>query len=101
LATVGFKSALRQGAWIKFDWELLADAKPDAVLWIQGAAADSPIAKSPEKAAEMALVPAVKDLTCVKNQRIYLTNSGSKWLPGSGLVKIYRDLDPIHEVLDR
>jgi iron complex transport system substrate-binding protein len=101
LATVGFKSALRQGAWIKFDWELLADAKPDAVLWIQGAAADSPISKSPEKVAEMARVPVVKDLTCVKNQHVYLTKSGSKWLPGSGLSRISPDLKTIRDALDR
>lgn len=101
LATAGFKSALTRGSWIKFDWELLAAAKPDAVLWIQDAATNSPIAKSPAKATEMAGIPAVKDLTCVKNQRIYLTNSGSKWLPASGLLKINQDLDPLHDTLDR
>ena len=101
LATAGFKSALPQGSWIKFDWELLAAAKPDAVLWIQDASTNSPIAKNPAKATEMAGIPAVRDLTCVKNQRIYLTNSGYKWLPGSGLIKITQDLDPIHVGLDR
>ncbi len=101
LGTGGFKSALRQGTWVKFDWELLAAAKPDAVLWIQEAAADSPISKNPSKAEEMARLPGVKDLTCVKKQRIYLTNSGSKWLPGSGLTKICRDLDVPYHDLDR
>lgn len=101
MAICGFRSALRQGSWIKFDWELLAAAKPDAVLWIQNAPTDSPIARSPAKASEMAGIPAVKDLACVKNQRIYLTNSGSKWLPGSGLTKIGQDMDTLHHDLDR
>ena len=101
LAAAGFKSALAQGSWIKFDWELLVAAKPDAVLWIQNAATNCPIAKSPAKAAEMARLPAVKDLPCVQNQRVYLTNSGSKWLPGSGLLKITQDLDVVHDLLGR
>jgi ABC-type Fe3+-hydroxamate transport system substrate-binding protein len=101
LAAAGFKSALRQGAWIKFDWELLAAAKPDAVLWIQNATADGPIMTSPAKVAEMTGIPAVKELTCVKNQRIYVTTSGSKWLPGSGLIKIPQDLTTLHEAGER
>ena len=101
LASAGFKSALRQGAWIKFDWELLATANPDAVLWIQEDATDSPIEKNPAKAEDMARLPAVKDLTCVKKQRVYLTNSGSKWLPGSGLLKIGQELGPLNRDLDR
>jgi ABC-type Fe3+-hydroxamate transport system substrate-binding protein len=101
LEAAGFRSALRQGTWVKFDWELLATAKPDAVLWIQDAATDSPLAENSAKAAEMAGLPAIKDLSCVKNQQIYLTNSGSKWLPGSGLMKARKDLDSIHHALDR
>lgn len=101
LAAAGFTSALRQGTWIKFDWELLAAAKPDAVLWIQESATDSPIVKNSAKAAEMARLPAVKELTCVNKQRIYLTDSGSKWLPGSGLVKTRQDLDPVRGELDQ
>lgn len=101
LATAGFKPALRQGAWIKFDWELLAAANPDAVLWIQEAAANTPITQNPAKADEMARLPAVNALTCVKKQRVYLTNSGSNWLPGSGLLKIVQDLAPLHDSLDR
>lgn len=101
LASAGFKSALRQGAWLKFDWELLATANPDAVLWIQEDATDCPIEKNPAKAEEMARLPAVKDLACVKKQRVYQTNSGSKWLPGSGLLKISPDLTSLNEGLDR
>ena len=101
LAAAGFRSALGQGSWIKFDWELLTAAKPDVVLWIQESMTDSPIRKNSAKAAEMARLPAVKDLTCVNHQQIYLTNSGSKWLPGSGLVKIGQELASIHDGLDR
>jgi iron complex transport system substrate-binding protein len=100
LAAAGFKSALPGGAWIKFDWELLVAAKPDAVLWIQEAAANSSIVQNPAKANEMANIPAVKGLTCVKDQHIYETNSGHKWLPGSGLLKISPDLKPVYEALD-
>jgi ABC-type Fe3+-hydroxamate transport system substrate-binding protein len=101
LASVGFVSALSQGAWIKFDWELLATAKPDAVLWIQESAVDGPISKNEAKLAEMARLPALKDLPCVKNQRAYLTKSGSKWLPGSGLTKTGRDMDALYHDVDR
>lgn len=101
LAAAGLRSALRQGSWIKFDWEMLAAAKPDAVLWIQNDATNGPVTKSPEKVAEMARIPAVQDLVCVKNRRIYLANSGSKWLPGSGLIKINQDLASIRDDLDR
>ena len=101
LAAAGFKSALGQGSWLKFDWELLAAANPDAVLWIQNAPTDGPIASSAARAVEMAKIPAVKDLACVRHQRIYLTNSGSKWLPGSGLSNAVRDLDVLTHDLDR
>lgn len=88
LAAAGLKSALGQGAWVKFDWELLADAKPDVVLWIQDSRTDGPIEASPEKAKEMRKIPAVRDLSCLHNHHIYQANSGSNWLPGSGLNKI-------------
>jgi ABC-type Fe3+-hydroxamate transport system substrate-binding protein len=87
LAAAGLQSALTRGAWIKFDWELLVAAKPDAVLWIQNAGTDSPITTSPEKAVEMTRIPGVRDLACLKNKHIYQVNSGSNWLPGSGLTK--------------
>ena len=85
LAAAGLNSALTRGAWIKFDWELLVAAKPDAVLWIQNSGTDSPITTSPEKALEMARIPGVRDLSCVKNRHVYQVNSGSNLLPGSGL----------------
>jgi ABC-type Fe3+-hydroxamate transport system substrate-binding protein len=92
LAAAGLKSALTRGSWIKFDWELLVTAKPDAVLWIQNSGSASPITTSPEKALEMARIPGVRDLSCVKNGHVYQVNSGSNWLPGSGLTKIPSEL---------
>ena len=87
LAAAGLQSALSRGAWVKFDWELLVSAKPDAVLWVQNSGADSLITTSPEKAVEMSRIPGVRDLGCVKNRHVYQVNSGSNLLPGSGLTK--------------
>jgi ABC-type Fe3+-hydroxamate transport system substrate-binding protein len=87
LAAAGLNSAFTRGAWIKFDWELLVAAKPDAVLWVQNSSSDSPITFSPEKALEMSRIPGVQDLACLKNKYIYQVSSGSNWLPGSGLTK--------------
>jgi ABC-type Fe3+-hydroxamate transport system substrate-binding protein len=87
LATAGLQSALSRGAWVKFDWELLVAVKPDAVLWVHNSGADSLITTSPEKTVEMARIPGVRDLGCVKNRHIYQVNSGSNLLPGSGLTK--------------
>jgi ABC-type Fe3+-hydroxamate transport system substrate-binding protein len=87
LAAAGLKSALTRGAWIKFDWELLVAANPDAVLWVQNYGSASPITTSPEKALEMARIPGVRDLSCLKNKHIYEVPIGSNWLPGSGLTK--------------
>lgn len=101
LAASGFQSALREGSWIKFDWELLVAAKPDAVLWIQNARTDGPAEVSPTKAAEMAGIPGVRNLPCVKKRLIYVTKSGSKWLPGSGLLKTDVDLTPLYEAVAR
>lgn len=92
LAAAGLRSALPQGAWLKFDWELLASSKPDAVLWVHNKSADGPIASYPEKTAEMKRLPSIRDLSCVSKQRIYQTNNHGKWLPGSGLSKTIEDL---------
>lgn len=100
LAGAAFRSALPQGAWIKFDWELLATAKPDAVLWIENTVAGGPIVGSPGKAAEMSRIPVVKDLPCLKNKRIYQAESGSNWLPGSGLAKLNEALSTLRHDLE-
>jgi ABC-type Fe3+-hydroxamate transport system substrate-binding protein len=99
LAAAGLQSALSRGAWVKFDWELLVSAKPDAVLWVQNSGVDSPITTSPEKAAEMGRIPGVRDLECVKNKHVYQVNSGSNWLPGSGLKKSLDELIRIRNAI--
>jgi ABC-type Fe3+-hydroxamate transport system substrate-binding protein len=99
LAHAALRSGLSQGAWVKFDWELLAAANPDAVLWIQNAETNGPIAAHPEKIAEMARIPVIKGLTCVNKGHIYQAKSGSNWLPGSGLQKILPDLGKLRQEL--
>jgi len=99
LAASGFKSALVQGSWIKFDWELLAAAKPDAVIWIQNSETNGAIEAHPEKIAEMGRIPAIKDLTCVNQGHVYQAKSGSNWLPGSGLQKILPELGKLRNAL--
>jgi ABC-type Fe3+-hydroxamate transport system substrate-binding protein len=92
LAAAGLKSALPKGSWLKFDWELLASSKPEAVLWIQNTSRDGPITSYHEKVAEMQRLPAIQNLPCVAKQRIYQTNNHGKWLPGSGLTRATADL---------
>jgi ABC-type Fe3+-hydroxamate transport system substrate-binding protein len=99
LAHAAFRSGLKQGTWVKFDWELLAAAKPDAVLWIQNAETNGAISVSPEKIAEMGRIPAIKDLTCVNKGHVYQAKSGSNWLPGSGLQKILPELGKLRQEL--
>lgn len=100
LATAGLKSALAQGSWIKFDWEIIAAAKPEALLWIQDSRPDSTLSAGVGKALEMERIPAVRDLICLKNKHIYQVNSGSNWLPGSGLTKIKGDLVRIRKEIE-
>ena len=100
LAAAGLDSALSRGSWIKFDWEIIATAKPDAVLWIQNSSSDSPITTSPEKALTMRRIPGVRDLACLKNKRIYQVESGSNWLPGSGLTKVLDGLISIRDAVE-
>ncbi len=97
LAAAGLKSALTKGSWLKFDWELLASSKPEAVLWIQNTSTDGPITLHQEKAAEMQRLPAIQSLPCVAKQRIYQTNNHGKWLPGSGLSKVIADLHGLRD----
>ncbi len=101
LAHAALLSGLSQGAWVKFDWELLAAANPDAVIWIQNAETNGPLEAHPEKIAEMGRIPAIKDLTCVKKGHVYQARSGSNWLPSSGLQKILPDLLKLNSALTR
>lgn len=86
LAAGGFKSALPTGTWLKFDWEMIAQAQPHVVLWIDNAAADRPIIASQSQLNEMMQIPVVNKLKCVKAGKVFETSAGSHWLPGSGLV---------------
>jgi ABC-type Fe3+-hydroxamate transport system substrate-binding protein len=95
LAHAGLCSALTQGAWVKFDWELLASAQPDAVLWIINAAEGTDPIVSPGKITEMSGIPGVKDLACIKKRHVYQVNSGGNWLPGSGLRNAMKGLSRI------
>lgn len=99
LAHAALRSGLGQGAWVKFDWELLAAANPDAVLWIQNAEANGTISAHPEKISEMARIPVIKDLSCLKKGHVYQAKSGSNWLPGSGLQKILPELSRLRNEL--
>lgn len=99
LAHAAFRSGLSQGAWVKFDWELLAAAKPDAVIWIQNSETNGPIEAYPEKIAEMGRIPAIKELTCVNKGHVYQAKSGSNWLPGSGLQKILPELGKLRNAV--
>ncbi len=99
LAVAALQSALPRGAWVKFDWELVATANPDAILWIQNSPANGPVQVNSEKIAEMSRISVIKDLACVKKTQIYLSNSGSNWLPGSGLTKVQSGLKEIRDGL--
>ena len=99
LGHAAFRSGLGQGTWVKFDWELLAAAAPDAVIWIQGAESNGAIEAHPGKIAEMGQIPAIKDLPCVNKGHVYRAKSGSNWLPGSGLQKIIPELRKLRSEL--
>jgi ABC-type Fe3+-hydroxamate transport system substrate-binding protein len=99
LAHAAFRSGLSQGSWVKFDWELLAAANPDAVIWIQNSETNGAIEAHPEKIAEMGRIPAIKDLACVSRGYVYQAKSGSNWLPGSGLQKILPELGKLRNAV--
>ena len=92
LAAGGFKSALPTGTWLKFDWEMIAQAKPDVVLWIDNAAPDRPIVASQSQRNGMMQIPVVNKLKCVEAGKVFETSAGSRWLPGSGLVDTLPEL---------
>jgi len=87
LKQAGFKSPLPSGAWIKLDWEILLKADPDAILWIDSSPENTPVSPSKKRAKEISEVTALKQLKAIKAQAIFETNSGSDWLPGTGLLK--------------
>ncbi len=87
LARAAHISPLAQATWQKLDWEMVVQANPDCILWIESRPDNSPIVSSEKHLQELRKIPAVKDLSCVKNSQIYETTSGSDWLPGSGLIR--------------
>jgi iron complex transport system substrate-binding protein len=99
LKQAGFVSPLPQGAWIKLDWETLLKAAPDAILWVESAPENQTIALSEKHLAELSEVVGVKELKSVKSKRVYTTQSGSDWLPGTGLTRVAEKLQTIRESL--
>ncbi len=95
LRRAGFKSPLKEGTWIKLDWEILVSANPDAVLWIQSEPTNSPIAPSEKYRLEMSKIPAVQGLKSVKSGEIFETTSGSDWLPGAGVAQAAQKLEKL------
>ena len=93
----GFKSALKKGSWVKFDWETLAHVEPDVILWVESAPLDGPIVFSAKRKDEMSQVSLVKELKCLNAALIFETTSGSQWLPGSGLAQLVPKLAELRE----
>lgn len=93
LEKIGFVLALPNVTWIKCDWEIIAQADPDIVLWINNESADGLIDFSDSRLNELKSVPVVQNIKAVKNAQVFTTNSGSNWLPGSGLIKACLKLD--------
>jgi ABC-type Fe3+-hydroxamate transport system substrate-binding protein len=88
MRSAGFKSALPQGNWAKLDWEAVAQANPDLILWIDSLPDDGPIKPSEKRRKELSQVTIIKELTSVKSGLVFETTSGSQWLPGSGLLQV-------------
>ena len=99
LKQAGFKSPLQAGTWVKLDWELLVQANPDAILWIDSKPENTPISPSQSRQKELSQIIVVKELKSVKTSQIYATTSGSHWLPGSGLILASEKLTELSKVL--
>jgi ABC-type Fe3+-hydroxamate transport system substrate-binding protein len=93
----GFHSALAKGSWVKLDWETLAHADPDVILWVESTPLDGPVVFSAKRKAEMSQVFIVKGLKCFNAALIFETTSGSQWLPGSGLTQLGPKLGELRE----
>jgi len=85
LRTFGFTLVPAKGSWNRLDWETLADANPQLIIWVEESPKDGPVVKSAARLSQLSQVPAVKDVRAVREGSVYAVPSGSDWLPGSGL----------------
>jgi ABC-type Fe3+-hydroxamate transport system substrate-binding protein len=88
MRSAGFKSALSKGSWVKLDWETVARADPEMILWVDSLPADGAIVFAQKRQAEMSQVSVIKGLKFFNSGLIFRTPSGSQWLPGSGLIEV-------------
>jgi ABC-type Fe3+-hydroxamate transport system substrate-binding protein len=99
LTPAGFKSPLQAGTWVKLDWEILVQANPDAILWVESKPENTPIAPAENRRKELSEIIVVKELKCVKTSQVYGTTSGSHWLPGTGLIQAAKQLAELNKTL--
>ncbi len=99
MRSAGFKSALPKGSWFKLDWETVALANPDLILWVDSLPEDGPINLSEKRRVEISQVTVVKELRFFKSGLIFETSSGSQWLPGTGLLQVTPKLAELREKL--
>jgi ABC-type Fe3+-hydroxamate transport system substrate-binding protein len=99
LRQAGFKSPLQAGTWVKLDWEILVQANPDAILWVESKPENTPIAPAQNRRKELSEIVVVKELKCIKASQVYGTTSGSHWLPGTGLILAAEKLAELHKSL--
>ncbi len=99
MRSAGFKSALPQGNWAKLDWEAVAQANPDLILWVDSLPEDVPIKPSEKRREEFSQIIVVKELKSVKSGLVFETSSGSQWLPGTGLLQLAPKLADLRDKL--
>jgi len=85
LEKAGYELPFPNTSWTKCDWEIIAQYNPDIILWINKSPTDEPIKPSAEHLTEFENLPAVRNISAVKNKKIYSTTSGCNWLPSSSL----------------
>jgi ABC-type Fe3+-hydroxamate transport system substrate-binding protein len=99
MRSAGFKSALAKGSWVKLDWETVAQADPEAMLWVDSLPTDGPVVFAQKRQAEMSQVSVIKGLKVMDAGLIFRTSSGSQWLPGSGLAQLIPKLRELRDKL--
>jgi len=86
LENVGYYLPVPDVTWIKCDWEMIAKSNPDIILWINNNPVDGPITLSIDHLRDFEKLPAVREISAVKNKKVFSTNSGCNWLPSSSLL---------------